>query len=82
MHLRAAVGSQFEYVCMFSDQTPGFDQQTENKNYGFLQEPIVTETINMVLLTQFVHPTKKWLISIHHDDEINLWEINLAPPSN
>ena len=35
----------------------------------------------MVLLTQFVHATKKWFFSIHSDNELNLWEINLSPPA-
>ena len=36
----------------------------------------------MVLLTQFTHPTKKWLLSLHYEDQINLWELNLAPAQN
>ena len=53
---------------MFSDQSPNFDAYEKNRNYGFSSEPLVPETINIVLLTQFTHPTKKWLLSIHFED--------------
>ena len=64
---------------MFSDKTPSFSEQASNKNYDTAQEPQITETISMVLLTQYTHPTKKWLLSVHFEEQINLWEVNLAP---
>jgi len=66
--------SKFRYVCMYTDETPN------NIHYGTSTEHTVKETISMILLTQFTHPSKKWLFSCHFEDQLNLWEINLSPP--
>ena len=58
----AEVESKFRYVCMYTDDNPN------NKYYGSSSENTVKETISMVLLKQFTHPSKKWLLSCHFED--------------
>ena len=43
-----------------------FKESDEEK--GGTDQPVITETISMVWLTQYTHPTKKWLLSLHFDD--------------
>lgn len=37
----------------------------------------MNEPLNFILLTQFSHPYKCWIMGIHFEGQLNVWEINL-----